>query len=95
MYEKDIERKVCEYAREQGFLVYKFSSPARAAVPDRLLLRDGETFFIEFKAPGAVPTPAQLREHSRLGREGFEVAVIDDVEVGKQVIDDWIELMED
>ena len=36
MLEKQIEAKVCEYAKTKGVLVYKFTSPARAAVPDRL-----------------------------------------------------------
>jgi hypothetical protein len=33
--EKVIEAKVNAYAQSKGFLVYKFTSPARRAVPDR------------------------------------------------------------
>ena len=36
MLEKDIEARVCEYARAKGVLAYKFTSPARAAVPERV-----------------------------------------------------------
>lgn len=88
MLEKQIERKVCDYAKEQGLLVYKFTSPARMAVPDRMFVnRQGVVFFIEFKRAGEKPTPAQLREHERLSQHNIFVFVIDDVIKGKLVID--------
>lgn len=88
MLERDIERKVCEYARFRELLVYKFTSPARAAVPDRVfVMPSGKVFFIEFKRPGAKPTPSQQREHDRLMKYNVPVFVIDDVTMGKVVID--------
>ena len=46
MLEKQIEAKVCDYAKTKNVLVYKFTSPARAAVPDRLFIRaDGRMWF--------------------------------------------------
>lgn len=90
MSEKDIEKRVCDYAKTRGFLVYKFTSPARAAVPDRLLIYKGTTFFIEFKAEGKAPTPSQLREHSRLREHGIAVFVVDNVVDGKNIIDDLL-----
>lgn len=87
MLEKQIEARVCQYAKDNGFLVYKFTSPARAAVPDRLLIRKGLFFFIEFKATGKTPTPAQLREHKRLEDAGARVYVIDSIESGIVLID--------
>ena len=88
MLEKDIEKKVCAYAKEQGLAVYKFTSPSRMAVPDRLFItRTGVVFFIEFKRAGEKPTPAQTREHERLAAHGMSVFVIDDVVKGKLVID--------
>lgn len=88
MLEKDVERKVCDYAKKQGMLAYKFSSPARAAVPDRLFITvKGTVFFIEFKRPGAKATPAQQREHLKLMEQNVRVFVIDDVDKGKAVID--------
>ena len=38
LLEKQIERSVCDYAKSIGFLVYKFTSPERAAVPDRMFI---------------------------------------------------------
>jgi hypothetical protein len=86
--EKEIEARVCEYARSKGVLVYKFTSPARAAVPDRLFIGpDGRMWFCEFKAAGKKPTPAQEREHTRLREQKVNVFVIDNVDSGKMVID--------
>jgi hypothetical protein len=86
--EKQIEAKVCEYARSKGVLAYKFTSPARAAVPDRMFIRqDGIVWFCEFKAAGKKPTPAQEREHTRLRKHKVNVFVIDNVIEGKTMID--------
>ena len=88
MLEKQIEEKVGTYAKEQGFLVYKFTSPQRAAVPDRLYITPrGKVFFVEFKREGMKPTPAQQREHERLREQGVMVYVIDNVVVGEFMVD--------
>ena len=88
MMEKDLEAKVCTYARDKGLLVYKFTSPARAAVPDRLFVcPDGRMFFIEFKREGQKATPAQDREHQRLRKHNVSVFVVDNIPDGKTVID--------
>lgn len=91
MLEKQIEAKVCEYAKNCGMLVYKFTSPARAAVPDRMFVRpDGVIFFIEFKRGGQKPTDAQEREHNRLRGHRVSVFVVDSVEKGRVVIDEMV-----
>ena len=88
MLEKDIESKVCEYARAKGVLAYKFTSPARAAVPDRMFIApDGRVWFCEFKRGGQKPTPAQEREHAKLRTQKVNVFVIDNVIEGKTMID--------
>ena len=88
MLEKQIEAKVCDYAKERGLLVYKFTSPARAAVPDRMfVLPSGKIFFCEFKRGGQKPTAAQEREHNRLRGHKVNVFVVDNVDSGKMVID--------
>ena len=88
MLEKQIEAKVCEYAKAKGLLAYKFTSPARAAVPDRMFItHDGRVFFCEFKAAGKKPTEAQAREHQRLRQHKVNVFVIDNIDEGKVMID--------
>ncbi len=96
MLEKQIEKKVCDYGRDNGIECYKFTSPARAAVPDRIMLTHIPPWlrptiaryirFVEVKRTGEVPTPAQEREHKRLRDLGFTVDVVDTVEYGKTVI---------
>ena len=88
MLEKKVEQLVCDYAKSKGWLVYKFTSPARAAVPDRLLIAPGgRVIFCEFKREGQKPTAPQSREHERLRAQGVAVYVVDDVAVGRGVID--------
>ena len=87
MLEKDIEKKVCDYAKQVGFLVYKFSSPNHVGVPDRMFVGQYQhVFWIEFKAKGKQPTPVQEREARKLIDCGFEVFLVDDVEYGKEIV---------
>ena len=91
MLEKQIEQKVCDYAKSKGVLVYKFTSPARAAVPDRLFIRpDGVVWFCEFKREGQKPTIPQEREHHRLRQHKVNVFVVDNVEDGRMMVDSMV-----
>ncbi len=94
MLEKQIETKVCDYAKECGVGVYKFTSPARAAVPDRMFIYKGRVFFIEFKREGQKPTPAQEREHNRMRQHQINVFVVDNVEQGKSTINLMLQMIE-
>lgn len=88
MLEKKIEQIVCDYAKSRGCLVYKFTSPARAAVPDRMFIAPGgKVFFIEFKREGQKPSVPQEREIARLKAQGVYATVVDSAEGGKAVVD--------
>lgn len=81
MIEKTIEAHLVKRVKERGGIAYKFTSPQRRSVPDRLVLLPGGIFeFVELKAPGKKPTPMQEREHARLRALGFTVKVIDSKE---------------
>jgi len=88
--EKDIEKKVVEFARSLGILPYKFTSPSRRSVPDRLFImpKGKGCFFVEFKRRGQKPTPAQEAEIAKIRQQGIYVAVVDNVEQGKAVIEE-------
>ena len=91
MLEKEIEAKVCDYAKTKNVLVYKFTSPNRMAVPDRLFIRpDGRIWFCEFKREGQKPTSAQDREHHRLRQHKVSVFVIDNVAEGMVMVDTMV-----
>ena len=95
MLEKDIERKVCEYAKASGVDHYKFTSPNRAAVPDRMFVSaGGHIWFCEFKREGQKPTEAQEREHHRLRQHQINVFVVDSVEQGKSTINLMMQIIE-
>jgi hypothetical protein len=87
MLEKKIEGKVCEYAKKKGFLVRKLEWVGRHGAPDRVLIKDGKIYFIEFKQKGKSPTPNQEAEIARLRDAGMLVWVIDDVESGIELVD--------
>lgn len=85
--EKDIERKVCDYAKTLGMLCYKFTSPSRRSVPDRMFItKTGVVFFIEFKRAGQKPTAAQEVEIKKLRKQGVTVYVVDHVALGKVLV---------
>ena len=86
MLEKDIERKACEWARANGWLAFKFTSPSRRSVPDRLFIRAGRVVFIEFKRLGGKLTSGQAREIQRLRAAGAEVYVAYSVEEAKGIL---------
>ena len=77
MLERDIEQYFIKQAKKNGLLQYKFTSPAARSVPDRLLIHKGITQFIEFKAPGKLPTEKQYAEFYKIRAKGAKVWVID------------------
>lgn len=86
--ESAIEHRVCDYAKSRRVLSYKFTSPARRSVPDRLfIVPGGRMFFIEFKRKGQSPTAAQAVEIGRIRLQRACVYIVDSVEQGKKVID--------
>lgn len=88
MRESQIERSVCLYAKSVGMLCYKFTSPGRAGVPDRIFLTPhGGVFFVEFKRPGGKLRPLQENEHRVIRKHGHDVYVIDSLLDGKQLVD--------
>jgi|TARA_R110000822_G_scaffold118946_8_gene251813 hypothetical protein len=84
--ESSIEKIVCEYAEAHDWLVYKFSAPGQRGVPDRIFIKKGVTFFIEFKATGKNANKLQQYIHKKLKLHGVNVFVVDNVVQGKKYI---------
>lgn len=81
MRESVIEKHLCDGVKALGSTAYKFKSPNRSNVPDRIIpWRGGVLDLVELKATGESPTDAQLREHDRWRRMGFSVFVFDSLE---------------
>lgn len=87
MRERDIEAYLVKRVKEMGGISYKFTSPSKRSVPDRLVLMPkGHLYFVECKAPGCKPTAAQHREHTRMRDLGFLVAVVDSMECVEELL---------
>lgn len=72
--EKITERYLCEEIKKLGGTAYKFVSPGRTGVPDRLVcLPGGRIFFAELKSEGRKSTLTQERQQNRLRELGFTV----------------------
>jgi hypothetical protein len=53
MRESTIEKHLVAKVKALGGMAYKFTSPAHRGVADRVVcLPDGQTWFVELKAPG-------------------------------------------
>jgi hypothetical protein len=53
MKESTIEKHLVTQVKALGGMAYKFTSPAHRGVADRVVcLPDGQTWFVELKAPG-------------------------------------------
>ena len=88
MRERDIEEYLVTRVKAMGGIAYKFTSPVRANVPDRIVvLPEGLLVFVELKAPGKVPNAAQAREHARLRALGQRVVVIDSLAGVEDLLD--------
>jgi Holliday junction resolvase len=83
--ERDIENYLVKRAKEAGGVAYKFTSPSRRGVPDRVcVFPNGCLIFVECKAPKKKPTVLQVKEIEKLRNLGQEVFVVD----SKETIDD-------
>jgi hypothetical protein len=93
--EARIEGRVVRYAKERGATSVKLSTQGamgNAGWPDRMFLGpDARVLFIEFKAPGRKPTLKQAARISSLKSLGFEVEVVDNIQVGRSRIARWME----
>lgn len=86
MRERDIERRFRDLIRKAGGVALKLVCPGFDGMPDRIVLMPGgRIFFAEIKRPGAVPGPLQAARHRMLRDLGFQVFVIDSLELAEEV----------
>lgn len=76
MKEKDIEKRLVNGVKFLGGRCYKWVSPGNSGVPDRIVLLNGETIFVELKREEGVVSPIQERQIQRIARTGNQVEVI-------------------
>lgn len=87
--ERAIEAKVRKHCHDNNLLCYKFTSPSRQGVLDRLILGKGKAMFLELKRKGKEPTPLQYREIALLTSKGLYATWCDSYEKAVEIIDDF------
>jgi len=74
------ENKVETYLNDQiesiGGITYKWTSPGRRGVPDRIIIFKGTCYFAEVKTPNGSLSTNQVREMNKITRAGIHVLVI-------------------
>lgn len=81
---EDYLGKLCKY---NDILYYKFTAPSTLGVPDRILLGNNKTAFVELKRPGGKPRPSQLAIFKRMQRHsGQPVYVVSTKAEARQII---------
>ncbi len=90
MLEKEIEAKVCQYARSLGFDAMKQEWPGTHGAPDRLFITpQGRIFMIEFKSAKGKLSGHQDRRIKRLLKMNVDIYVINSVETGIFLLDTY------
>ena len=84
-----IEKYLYYQAKKHDILCYKFTAPSTAGVPDRILIGNNKTVFVELKRPGGKPRKLQIAIHTKMRDHGAIVFVADT----KKLVDDIIDFI--
>src|ERR1044071_8648274 len=87
--EAKTRHKTIRYAKGRGVPHIRLAFMPGVAVgwPDDIfLIWGGRPLLMEFKGPGCVPSPIQLRRHEQLRGLGYDVAVCDDFDAARRAI---------
>ncbi len=87
MLESDIEKQLVRHIEQMGGKALKFISPGMAGVPDRCVFLNGQTYFVELKAPGRKLRPLQEYRKKQLEDLGFKVFVVDSLDGLEEMLD--------
>lgn len=79
--ESSVERRLTALVERMGGLSFKWVSPGRRGVPDRIIVMPGgRVYLVEVKRPGGRPRADQLAVHRRIEKRGVSVYVVDDAD---------------
>lgn len=70
-----------------GGLCWKFTSPGTAGVPDRIIMHDGQVYFVELKTERGRRSKVQEYIHKKMREQKIDVYMI----WGKKDVDNFIE----
>jgi hypothetical protein len=85
--ESTIEKHLVAQVKALGGMAYKFTSPAHRGVADRVVcLPNGQTWFVELKAPSGRLSPLQKHFQSEMARMNQNYACL----WSKEHVEEWI-----
>ena len=88
--ERDAEALLVKGVKKLGGASYKFTSPGKSGVPDRIVLLNGSVFFVELKKPDGKLTPLQQQQIKIMREHGAVVFVL----YGMEQVRQWLADME-
>lgn len=89
MREKEVEKYLIRKVSSLGGIAFKFVSPGMSGVPDRIVCYQGQSFFVELKAPGSKPRELQMAMAKRIRTTGMKVYCISN----KEQVNDLIKVL--
>lgn len=87
--ERDVERYLVKECEKRGWLCWKFVSPGRRGVPDRVVIRHGGVAFVEVKRKGGRISPLQIRRIEELIRRLIPARVVETKGEIDEMIREW------
>lgn len=87
--ERDVERYLIKECEKRGWLCWKFVSPGRRGVPDRIVIRPGSAAFVEVKRKGGRVSPLQIRRIEELIRLLIPARVVETKGEIDEMIKEW------
>ena len=75
--EGTIENYLRDQCKARGYICFKFAPCGVNGIPDRIVIGNGQTVFVELKAPGERPRKNQKAIHRKMRAAGAIVYVID------------------
>lgn len=92
--ENRVERRLIDGVKALGGITFKFVSPGRAGVPDRVVILPGGTVhFVELKAQGGRASALQQRMLAKLRRMDVTALVLTGIDEVERYLDNLRELM--
>jgi len=90
MLESQIEQIAGEYCKSRNILFLKLKVEGQVGFPDRHIIGDGYSFFVEYKQKGKYPTEKQKQIHKKLRSLGCDVFCLDEVGHTARVVDGYM-----
>ena len=86
--ENSVEGHLFDLVKARKGLCLKFSASIVNGVPDRVVVLNGHTVFVETKAPKGVPSTIQLYRHAEMRAAGADVRLVFTREAVESLVDE-------